>query len=241
VSDNVQTLSSLRAPLRLTFSADNGLTYSLLLKYKVRPGSPGRARTRPPHGRATDKAARQDDLRLDSRLLEFDAVVNKLLSRDPEARRRNLRAPRPCHRSLAATDGPSPAPLAHRHSDVLGGAAERAVRADRVCSEPGHPPQGLSASAARARVRPLTAGAGQVLETFYTEQGINVSSSIREYGAQLERNPSGRQPSLPERKKIFLKFKQKCAAARARPAPPPTTTHRGPRAGAAGRARAQSR
>ena len=62
----VETYASLTAPQKLTFVASNGQTYCFFVKPK-------------------------DDLRVDSRLLEFDVVVNKLLSQDAEARRRNLR------------------------------------------------------------------------------------------------------------------------------------------------------
>lgn len=34
--------------------------------------------------------ALQDDLRKDCRLMEFNALVNKFLSKDPEARKRDL-------------------------------------------------------------------------------------------------------------------------------------------------------
>ncbi len=64
--DQVDVLPSLQRPKKIQLIASDGNTYSFLCKPK-------------------------DDLRKDSRVMEFNLMINKLLRRDPESRRRNLR------------------------------------------------------------------------------------------------------------------------------------------------------
>lgn len=45
-------------------------------------------------------AKSKDDLRKDARLMDFDAILNKLLKSDSEARRRRLREYRLLHNAL---------------------------------------------------------------------------------------------------------------------------------------------
>ena len=63
--DDVQLLQSLQKPKKLTVIGDDGLEYSFLCKPK-------------------------DDLRKDLRMMEFCAVLNRLLSRDEQSRKRRL-------------------------------------------------------------------------------------------------------------------------------------------------------
>ena len=63
--DNVKLLQSLQKPKKLTVIGDDGLEYSFLCKPK-------------------------DDLRKDLRMMEFCAVLNRLLSRDEQSRKRRL-------------------------------------------------------------------------------------------------------------------------------------------------------
>ncbi|KAJ3132201.1 serine/threonine-protein kinase M1 [Geranomyces variabilis] len=63
--DEVEVMSSLQRPRKLTIKASDGRDYIFLCKPK-------------------------DDLRKDCRLMEFNAMINKLLKKDPEARTRRL-------------------------------------------------------------------------------------------------------------------------------------------------------
>ena len=58
-------LPSLQKPKKITLRGSDGKLYVMLCKPK-------------------------DDLRKDARLMEFNAIVNRLLRKDREARRRNL-------------------------------------------------------------------------------------------------------------------------------------------------------
>jgi len=62
---NVETMNSLIAPKKITIKDDKGMQHIFLAKPK-------------------------DDLRKDSRTMEFNAMVNKLLKKDPATRKRNL-------------------------------------------------------------------------------------------------------------------------------------------------------
>ena len=64
--EKVVVLSSLQRPRKITIIGNDGKRYDFLCKPK-------------------------DDLRKDARLMEFNSIVNKLLLKDPEARRRQLR------------------------------------------------------------------------------------------------------------------------------------------------------
>lgn len=64
--DEVELMNSLVRPKKITIKGSDGKDYVFLCKP-------------------------QDDLRKDNRLMEFNSVINKLLKRDPESRRRNLR------------------------------------------------------------------------------------------------------------------------------------------------------
>ncbi|KII70783.1 Serine/threonine-protein kinase atr [Thelohanellus kitauei] len=66
IDDRIDVLSSLIRPKKVVFLASNGRKYSMLCKPK-------------------------DDLRRDSRLMEFNSLVNKLLDKNPKSRKRNLR------------------------------------------------------------------------------------------------------------------------------------------------------
>ncbi|KAI9146005.1 hypothetical protein BKA69DRAFT_1024549 [Paraphysoderma sedebokerense] len=63
--DEVELMNSLVRPKKITIKGSDGKDYVFLCKP-------------------------QDDLRKDNRLMEFNSVINKLLKRDPESRRRNL-------------------------------------------------------------------------------------------------------------------------------------------------------
>ena len=63
--DNIQVMSSLQKPKKVTIRGTDGKLYAFLCKAK-------------------------DDLRIDYRIMEFFSVVNKCLKQEPEARRRNL-------------------------------------------------------------------------------------------------------------------------------------------------------
>ena len=62
----VEILSSLQRPKKISIRASDGKSYAFLCKPK-------------------------DDLRKDARLAEFAAIVNKCLFRDPESGKRHLR------------------------------------------------------------------------------------------------------------------------------------------------------
>ncbi|ORY51967.1 hypothetical protein BCR33DRAFT_404224 [Rhizoclosmatium globosum] len=64
--NEIEVMNSLQKPRKITILGSNGRDYIFLLKPK-------------------------DDLRKDARLMEFNGLINKLLKKDPEARRRNLR------------------------------------------------------------------------------------------------------------------------------------------------------
>ncbi|CDZ97128.1 serine threonine-protein kinase atr [Phaffia rhodozyma] len=63
--DNVEVMSSLVRPKKISLVGDDGQTYSFLCKPN-------------------------DDLRKDARLMDFNAMINKLLKKDSESRRRHL-------------------------------------------------------------------------------------------------------------------------------------------------------
>ncbi|GLH15962.1 Serine/threonine-protein kinase ATM [Gryllus bimaculatus] len=65
IKEKVLVLQSLQKPRKITFIGSDGVTYDVMCKPK-------------------------DDLRKDFRLMEFNAVVNRLLHRDPQARQREL-------------------------------------------------------------------------------------------------------------------------------------------------------
>jgi serine/threonine-protein kinase ATR len=64
--DEIEILQSLQRPKKITVLASDGKEYIFL-------------------GKA------EDDLRKDSRLMEFNAIVNQLLKKDAQARKRSLR------------------------------------------------------------------------------------------------------------------------------------------------------
>lgn len=64
--DPIEIMSSLQRPRKIIIRGSDGQKYVFLCKP-------------------------EDDLRKDSRLMEFNAIVNKLLKRDPEARKRHLK------------------------------------------------------------------------------------------------------------------------------------------------------
>ncbi|KAJ3103331.1 hypothetical protein HDU97_010236 [Phlyctochytrium planicorne] len=63
--DDIEIMNSLQKPRKIGVHGSNGRRYNFLLKPK-------------------------DDLRKDNRLMEFNALINRLLKKDPESRRRNL-------------------------------------------------------------------------------------------------------------------------------------------------------
>lgn len=62
----IEVMKSLAKPRKIIIHADNGKTYAFL-------GKP------------------RDDLRKDARLMDFNAIVNKLLKTNSDSRRRQLR------------------------------------------------------------------------------------------------------------------------------------------------------
>jgi serine/threonine-protein kinase ATR len=64
--DEVEVMKSLAKPRRITIIASNGQRYMMMAKPK-------------------------DDLRKDARLMDFNAIINKLLKKNSESRRRQLR------------------------------------------------------------------------------------------------------------------------------------------------------
>lgn len=65
VDENVEIMSSLQKPRKITIIGSNGEKYIFLCKPK-------------------------DDLRKDCRMMEFNTMINKLLKKNPDTRRRNL-------------------------------------------------------------------------------------------------------------------------------------------------------
>ncbi|KAI8840920.1 hypothetical protein BC829DRAFT_16893 [Chytridium lagenaria] len=63
--DDIEVMNSLQKPRKIQVLGSNGRSYNFLLKPK-------------------------DDLRKDARLMEFNALINRLLKKDAESRRRNL-------------------------------------------------------------------------------------------------------------------------------------------------------
>ncbi|ESO92356.1 hypothetical protein LOTGIDRAFT_190706 [Lottia gigantea] len=63
--DTIEVLASLQKPKKITMIGSDGKRYVMMCKPK-------------------------DDLRKDCRLMEFNAIINKFLRKDPESRRRNL-------------------------------------------------------------------------------------------------------------------------------------------------------
>lgn len=66
LEDNIEVLCSLQRPKKIILQGSDGNLYPMLAKPK-------------------------DDLRKDARLMEFNSLVNTILQRDPESRRRRLR------------------------------------------------------------------------------------------------------------------------------------------------------
>lgn len=65
-SDEIIIMSSLQKPRKISIRGSDGKDYPFLCKPK-------------------------DDLRKDARLMEFNSMINKLLKKDSESRKRNLR------------------------------------------------------------------------------------------------------------------------------------------------------
>ena len=65
-ADEIEIMASLQKPRKITILGSDGRDYIFLCKPK-------------------------DDLRKDCRLMEFNSMINMLLKKDPDARRRNLR------------------------------------------------------------------------------------------------------------------------------------------------------
>lgn len=65
IHDELEVMSSMAKPKKMTIQGSDGLIYTFL--------------------------AKKDDLRKDSRLMDFDAILNKLLKSDTDSRRRQLR------------------------------------------------------------------------------------------------------------------------------------------------------
>jgi len=65
-SDEIEIMRSMAKPRKITIRGSNGQTYMFLGKPK-------------------------DDLRKDARLMDFNAIINKLLKANSESRRRQLR------------------------------------------------------------------------------------------------------------------------------------------------------
>lgn len=97
-------MSSLQKPRKVTVRGNDGKSYSFLCKPK-------------------------DDLRKDARLMEFNAMIIKLLKKDSDARSRKLGASVPASLSQAALTL-----LLSRHPHILGCSAQRGVRLDRMGS-----------------------------------------------------------------------------------------------------------
>lgn len=68
--NEVEIMRSLQKPRKFSVYGDDGKLYTFLAKPK-------------------------DDLRKDARLMDFNTMINKLLAKNSEARRRQLRKPRP--------------------------------------------------------------------------------------------------------------------------------------------------
>ena len=74
LSDEIEIMRSLAKPRKITITGSDGQIYSFLGKPK-------------------------DDLRKDSRLMDFNAILNKLLKSDSDSRRRQLRT-LACHQII---------------------------------------------------------------------------------------------------------------------------------------------
>lgn len=66
IYDSIEIMKSLAKPRKITILGSNGVEYSFLGKPK-------------------------DDLRKDARLMDFNAIINKLLKANSESRKRQLR------------------------------------------------------------------------------------------------------------------------------------------------------
>jgi len=66
IESEIPIMPSLQKPRKITVQGDDGAFYSFLCKPK-------------------------DDLRKDARLMDFNAIINKMLKRNSESRRRQLR------------------------------------------------------------------------------------------------------------------------------------------------------
>lgn len=111
LDDRVEIMPSLQRPKKLIFKGDNGRKYPFLCK---------------PH----------DDLRKDARLMDFNAMINKLLNRASESRRRHL-----------CVFGKLRSKLIIRYPNLCGNASERGMRTRRMGSQyerlERHPREGL--------------------------------------------------------------------------------------------------
>ena len=76
-SDEIEVMSSVAKPRKLVITGSDGHTYRWLCKPL-------------------------DDLRKDNRLMECTSLINRLLSKDAESRKRNLRRPAVCEFTLGA-------------------------------------------------------------------------------------------------------------------------------------------
>lgn len=74
--DEIDIMRSLAKPRKIAIVGSNGQTYTFLGKPK-------------------------DDLRKDARLMDFNAIINKLLKANSDSRRRQLREPHSCSRQAS--------------------------------------------------------------------------------------------------------------------------------------------
>eukprot|EP00058_Branchiostoma_floridae_P009059 XP_002594547.1 hypothetical protein BRAFLDRAFT_104468 [Branchiostoma floridae] len=93
--DTVELLPSLQRPKKFSFRGTDGHSYIMMCKPKVEvlssAAKPKKIAVRGSDGKAYFLMCKpHDDLRKDCRLMEFNAIVNKCLRKDPESRRRQL-------------------------------------------------------------------------------------------------------------------------------------------------------
>ena len=106
--DEIDIMRSLAKPRKIGIMGSNGQTYTFLGKPK-------------------------DDLRKDARLMDFNAIINKLLKANSESRRRQLRELHFCARRMILTTV--------RYSHIWGGNIKRGMRFHTMGAQHhSHPP-----------------------------------------------------------------------------------------------------
>jgi len=86
IHEHVEMMNSLQRPRKIKIEGSDGKDYSFLCKPKVLPSAT--------YGDSLKVAIlndQKDDLRKDARMMEFNTVVNKLLKKEADSRKRMLR------------------------------------------------------------------------------------------------------------------------------------------------------